>query len=291
MSTPSPLVTEFVENGKSAACPIIDMHGHYGPFSWVYMPDSNAERMIGAMDRAGVKLTACSSHYGLSVDTREGNRIIREVTQRYPGRFLGYWIVNPNDPELIRRDLGVFEKEKHFIGFKMWPDYHQFPITSDAYAPVFEYADARRLCVLIHTWGYSPYDGPVLIEEVARKYHNATIIMGHSGFAEWDVSLRLAREYENVFLELTAVYASHDGIVLKWAPDKNFGIGVNGIIERMVRESGSRKILFGTDSPWYSAHYAAGAVLYSRITDDDVHNIFHRNAEKVLAKVGIHTPA
>lgn len=284
----SPLVSEFLEKGKSVSCPIIDMHGHYGPFSWVYMPDSTAERMISAMDHAGVRLIVCSSHYGLSVDAKEGNQIIRDVTQRYPNRFLGYWIMNPNDPALIERDLESFEKEKRFIGFKLWPDYHLSPITADAYVPVFEYADARGLCILIHTWGYSPYDGPALVEKIAKRYRNASLIMGHSGYGEWDVSIRLAREYENVFLELTAVYASHDGIVLKWAPERNFGIGVNGIIEKMVRESSSRKILFGTDSPWYSAHYAAGAVLYSEITDDDVHNIFHRNAEKLLSKFGIH---
>jgi predicted TIM-barrel fold metal-dependent hydrolase len=286
MMNASPLVKEFLEKGKSVSCPIIDMHGHYGPFSWVYMPDSDAERMIKAMDRAGVRLTVCSSHYGLMVDTQAGNRTIREVAQHYPGRFLGYWIVNPNDPELIERDLKVFEREEFFVGFKLWPDYHQFPVTADPYVPVLEYANARKLSVLIHTWGYSPYDGPILIEKIAKKYPKATLIMGHSGYGEWDVSIRLAREYENVFLELTAVYATHDGIVLKWCPDKNFGIGVNGIIERMVRESGSTKILFGTDSPWYSAHYAAGAVLYSEITDEDIHNIFHRNAEKLLRQVG-----
>jgi predicted TIM-barrel fold metal-dependent hydrolase len=70
-------------------------------------------------------------------------------------------------------------------------------------------------------------------------------------------------------------------------PEKDFGIGVNGIIEEMVNGAGSEKILFGTDLPWYSPHYAAGAVLYSRISEEDIHNIFHRNAERIFQQQGI----
>ena len=114
-----------------------------------------------------------------------------------------------------------------------------------------------------------------------------TLIMGHSGFGEWDVSIGLAQDYENVYLELTAVYATHEGIVLNWCPEKDFGIGVNGIIEKMVENAGSEKILFGTDLPWYSPHYAAGSILYSHISEDDIHNIFHKNAERIFAKQGI----
>ena len=72
-----------------------------------------------------------------------------------------------------------------------------------------------------------------------------------------------------------------------WCPEKDFGIGVNGIIEKMVNEAGSEKILFGTDLPWYSPHYAAGSVLFSNISANDVHNIFHKNAENIFKKQSI----
>ena len=55
----------------------------------------------------------------------------------------------------------------------------------------------------------------------------------------------------------------------------------------MVAGAGSHKILFGTDLPWYSPHYAAGAVIFSRIDDADRHNILHRNAERILGRLGI----
>lgn len=287
MSEKTGLIKEFLDRGRSETCPIIDMHGHYGPFSWVYMPNTDAGAMIKTMDMTGVKTLVCSSHHALLVDTEKGNNIIRDLVKNHPRRFFGYLVINPHRPDLIEADLENFHKENGFLGLKLWPDYHLYPLTGDRYKPALEYANERGLSILIHTWGYSPYDGPDLVEKIASRYSEVTLIMGHSGYGEWDRSIGLAKGFENVYLELTAVYATHEGIVLLWCPEKDFGIGVNGIIEKMVKEAGSEKILFGTDLPWYSPQYAAGSVLFSNISVDDVHNIFHRNAEKIFKKQGI----
>lgn len=283
----SAILKDFIEYGKSESCPIIDMHGHYGPISWIYMPYPYAEEMLASMSRQGVKALVFSSHNALvEGEVEQGNDLAADVVSKYPGSFFAYEVINPNFPELIEKQIKNFPKRKGFLGFKFLPDYHSYPITGDIYAPALEYANENNLCVLSHTWGFSPCDGPELVEQVAKKYPNVTIIMGHSGFGQWDKSIAIARDYENAFLELTCVYATHAGISLKWT-DYDFGIGVNGIIEKMVEGAGSEKILFGTDLPWYSPHYAAGAILYSKISDDDVHNILHRNAEKIFEKTGV----
>lgn len=283
----SGILSEFLDKGKSDSCPIIDMHGHYGHFNWVYMPRPEAEQMIVSMEQQGVKALAFSSHTALFEDIDKGNDITRGVVKKYPGKFFGYISVNPHFPDSIKKEVKEFHKQKGFLGFKLLPDYHMHPITGKKYEAVFEYANEYQLCVLTHSWGYSPYDGPILMEKIAKKYPKVMLLMGHSGYGDWDTSIGVARDYDNVYLELTAVYATHAGIVLKWCPEKNFGIGVNGIIEKMVAGAGSEKILFGTDLPWYSPHYAAGAILYSKISDQDVHNIFHRNAERIFKKVGV----
>ncbi len=89
--------------------------------------------------------------------------------------------------------------------------------------------------------------------------------MGHAGYGDWDDALAVAREHDNCYLELTAAYR------------------VGGMIERMVDEVGSQKILFGTDLPWFDPHWGIGAVCFSHIGEDDRHNILHRNAERLLA--------
>lgn len=263
MKNDSQLARDFLANGKSSSCPVIDMHGHYGPFQGIYFPSSTAEAMVKTMDRAGVRMIVCSSHASL-VDPARGNPLMAEVVRRYPERFRAYWAVNPNYPEQIKHDLSDYENYKEFVGFKFLADYHRYQITGPNYQPVLEYANERGFIILVHTWGRSEFDSPSHLEKIAERYPNAKFLMGHSGYGEWNRAVSVAAEHDNIYLELTAAYA------------------VNGYIEKMVSEAGSEKVLFGTDLPWFDPHYGIGCVLFSKITDLDRHNILHRNAEKLL---------
>jgi len=258
----SSIIKEFIEKGRSESCPVIDMHTHLGPYQGIYFPNPCPEDMIRTMDRCGVRMVVSSSHAAL-IDTRENVRMA-DVVKRYPDRFRAYWVINPNYPEKMQREITQFSEMRGFVGFKFLSDYHKYPITSLRYEPALKYADEHKLLILMHTWGHSPFDSPALVEKLVDKYLNVTFLMGHSGYGEWEKSIQVARDYPNVYLELTAAYA------------------VNGVIEWMVKEAGSHKILFGTDLPWFDPHYGIGCVLFSRITDEDRHNILHRNAEKLI---------
>jgi len=258
----SALIKEFMEKGRSDSCPVIDMHQHMGPFQGIYFPNPSPEDMIRTMDRCGVKMGIFCSHAAL-IDM-DANIEMARVVKKYPDRFRAYWSINPNYPERIEKQINLFSMMEGFVGFKFLSDYHKYPITSPRYQPALEYAEDHELLVLMHTWGKSPYDSPALVEKLAEKYPHVTFLMGHSGYGEWEKSIQVARDYPNVYLELTAAYA------------------VNGVIEWMVKEAGSEKILFGTDLPWFDPHYGIGCVLFSRITDEDRHNILHRNAERFL---------
>jgi len=284
---PSEIARKYLEHGRSEDCPIIDMHGHWGPYGGGYFPAADPEVMIATLKRCGVEKIVCSSHESLMADVERGNGIMQQAIDRWPEALLGYWSINPNYPELAARAAEDFEKARGFVGFKFLPDYHTYPITGKRNCPALEYADQRGLLALVHTWGGSAYNSPAQLEEVARKYPHATFIMGHSGYGDWETSLRIARELPNVYLELTAVYVCHDfGMFPSGsgtpAPLLSYP-QVNGIIELMVQVAGSRKVLFGTDLPWYSPLYAAGAVLFARISDDDRRNILHRNARRLLS--------
>jgi len=263
MTDNSPLVREFMEKGRSESCPIIDTHAHFGPFQGIYFPTVTAEDMIATMDRCGVQKLVFSSHASL-IDPRRGNPISREACAKYPDRLYAYWSINPNYPELIPDDLAKFEHEPHFVGFKFLASYQKYPITGDNYTPVYEYANAHRCIILSHTWGGNSFCGPVQVEEVVKKYPDMTFLMGHSLSGAWDDAFRIANDYPNAYLELCGI--CHHG----------------GVIERMCEVVGSHKITFGTDLPWFDPHYGMGCVLFSHITDEDIHNILHRNAERLF---------
>jgi len=276
------------------SCSIIDMHGHWGEFPGAYLPAADEARMLAAMDRGGVRSIVCSSHEALIGDFERGNRAMQQAIERYPGRILGYWAVNPHHDASWKRAPTDLDAANGFIGFKFLPDYHAYPADGPNYAPALTHADANRLCVMIHTWGGSAYNSPRHVERLAREYPNARLIMGHAGYGDWGSSARLASDFPNVYLDLTAVYAAHDFSVLPAGSGTPSALGsclhVNGVIEFLVERAGSDKILFGTDLPWYDPQYAAGAVLFADLSPSDRRRVFHDNAAALLSASDMNIP-
>jgi uncharacterized protein len=261
----SPLAREFWELGRSEMCPIYDMHGHMGTFHSIYFPRPEPADMIRTMDECGVRLLVFSHHHALFAPS-VGNAASIEAVRRYPDRLRAYCVVNPNYPELIEADLATFEAYRDvYVGFKFLPDYHKIALTDPRCRAAWEYADARALLALTHTWRDSPFDGPAVVRQVAERYPHVRLLLGHSLHDDWDAAVAMARDFPNVYLELTAVFDDR------------------GALEKLTCEAGSDRMLFGTDLPWFDPHQAVGALLSADILDEDRHNICHRNAERLLA--------
>jgi predicted TIM-barrel fold metal-dependent hydrolase len=261
----SELAREFWEFGKSESCPIYDLHGHMGVWHSIYFPRPDAADMVRTMDECGVRLLVFSHHMALFAP-EIANRASIDAVRRFPDRLRAYCAVNPNYPEQLAADLDTFEAHRDvYVGFKFLSDYHRIPLTDSRYQPAWEYANARELLVLAHTWGNSPYNGQAIVRQVAERYPRVKFLLGHSCHGEWDAAVQLARDFPNIYLELTALFDDR------------------GPIEKFVAEVGSERLLFGTDLPWFDPHQAVGALLSAEISDEDRHNTCHRNAEKLLA--------
>ena len=259
----SAIASEYVETGRCACCRVIDLHAHYGHFGGIYMPNSDPEQMIATMDRCGVEIIVSSGHTALA-DMSRGNAEIVAITERYPGRWYAYLTFNPNYPEQGHAELDSFQSHLTYVGIKLHPSLHQYPITGDAYRPALEFAAARRLIVLTHTWGHSAQDRPEMLAQVAERYPEIVFLAGHSGHGQFDECMDVARSHANVYLELTAAYA------------------VRGFIERAVERVGGHKIVFGCDLPWFDPHYAIGCVVMAHISEDARRSILRDNAQRLL---------
>ena len=265
MIGPSELAREFWERGKSESCPIYDMHGHMGLESPIYFPRAETADMIRTMDECGVRMLTFCHHVALNAPEL-GNRLNIEAVHRYPDRLRAYCAINPNYPEIIERDLASFAEHRDvFVGLKFLSDYQRIALTDPRCRPAWEYADAHGLLVLCHTWSRSPYDGPEAVREIAERYPHIKLLLGHSLHDDWDAAIAMARDFPHVYLELTAVFDDC------------------GALEKLCAGAGSDRMLFGTDLPWFDPHQAVGALLSADISDEDRHNICHRNAERLLA--------
>jgi len=264
----SPIAEEFLATGRCASCPVIDMHTHPDRYRSIYFPSVEPEEIVAIMDSAGVRVLVGAPHEGLS-DPKAGNAKMARMIERFPDRMLGYWCVNPNYGELLRNDLKEFDKLRGFVGFKFLPSYHQKPLDGPVYSDALAYADERRLLVLSHTWGFDGNNGADHVRHVAERFPNVKLLLGHSLYGDWDTAVKIANEFPNVYLELTAAASAC------------------GIIEKFVDEVGSEKVVYGTDLPWFDPHYTIGTVVFAHISDDTRHDILHRNAERLLRSVGV----
>ncbi|NLG26705.1 MAG: amidohydrolase family protein, partial [Chloroflexi bacterium] len=187
-----------------------------------------------------------------------------EVTARYPGRWYAYLTYDPHDAATGRRELELYDERTSYAGIKLHPTFHQTPITDAAYRPALEFAAARRLLVLSHTWGGSAYDSPAHIAQLAERFPEVTFLCGHSGHGQFAECMDVARRFANVYLELTAAYA------------------VRGVIEAMVEQVGAHKVVLGYDLPWFDPHYAIGCVVMAHISEAARRAILRDNALRLL---------
>jgi len=260
----SAIAAEYWEKGKCDTCPVYDMHAHMGEWRSIYFPHGETEQMVESMDRAGVKML-CFAHHAALFAPDIGNKAAVEAVKKFPDRLRAYMSVNPHYPDTVKKDIASFDGLKDvYAGMKILADYHQVKLSDDRYRAALEFANERVLPVLIHTWGGSEYDGAEQVRIVAGKYPKAKFLMGHSLHNHWAEAAGIAMEFANVYLELTAV------------------IGKRGVVELMAEKAGTKKMLYGTDLPWFDERNYIGAILSADITDEDRHNIFHRNAEKLL---------
>lgn len=249
---------------------VIDMHTHMGGSNILYTPGTDADSMVKAMDDSNVEFVVCNHLEDLH---GIGNHIkIIDAMNRYPDRFKGYYCANPLlafDKEEIHR---TFQENPGFMGFKVGPDYHRTPLTHPDYAPIMELAHDCRMLMLSHTFadatsGVSCNDAKE-VEGVIARYPNITFLMGHSIQGQVDWAIEIARKHPNAYLELCDTCR------------------LNGMVEKMVRQVGAQKVVFGTDAPLQGHIFQMGCVIGAKITDEEKRLILRDNALRILASVG-----
>ena len=119
-----------------------------------------------------------------------------------------------------------------------------------------QYCERRRDIVTMTLSQIAP-TGDAELDGMQRDIYQSELAM-------WEKAIRLAAEFPNVYLELTAAYH------------------VYGIIEWMCREAGSEKVLFGTDYPWFDPMVAAGCVVFAHIEQNEMLNILYKNARRLI---------
>jgi hypothetical protein len=248
---------------------IIDAHAHLGRTgSWVVdFTDmhSQVEAALGSMERLGVRTMIVSGLEALHLNSLEGNAYLEEQLQPHGDRFRGYFAFNPLYAEEMIPRLDEFFSRPFFAGFKLLCDYWGVPVTDPRFAPMWEYADAHRLPVLLHTW-QGPHSAPRMLREIAPKYPNAFFLLGHSGAGDRPDAEALALDNPNVFLEWCGSFTNTE----EW----------DGALARL----GSGRLIYGTDGMLHDPAWEMGRLLSIDVPDETLLPILGDNMRAILAQ-------
>lgn len=267
------VIRECVDSGKPIKdVTIVDAHTHLLPgsaanasFLW-----SSPDEMVISMDRYGID-QACISVIG-AVD--DENDEMLAALQKYPDRFIGSVLVNPNYSEEIEGEIKRCFKAHpsvRMIGEVHPTSYqHRYPVTGPKYEPLWEYASKFKIPILIHSGPTSekPLCGPSEIAKIAKAYPDIPILIGHTGgYDSWEMleeSIEVTKKYDNLFQEICAM-------------GRYFGV-----VEYLVEKLSAERVIFGTDAPFHDWSAEIAHVAYAKISDGDKEKIFGQNILNLL---------
>jgi hypothetical protein len=258
------LVDAVLGRRPQTAFRIIDAHAHAGPYALFFIPRNSAEEMVAVMDRCGVRTALFSTNLGIQLDACAGNDAAAAIVTEHPDRLRGWFVVNPwqdPDAEIARR-----QDDPRFVGIKIHPDLHHYPMTGRRYAGVWEFAERTGRPVLTHTWLGSEYDDLRHVAETADRHPLANILAGHAGVLREgvDEAIATAQHFPRVYLEICG---SH---------------GHGSLISRLVGEVGAGQIVHGSDFPFIDMRAALGRVVFAGLGDAEAELVLGSNMVKLV---------
>lgn len=240
--------------------PVIDAHAHAGPYSLFHIPESDPASMVAVMARTGVSRAVLSTNRAIQEDSRRGNDETARAVADFPGQLLGYGVVNPWQDPLTELDRII--DDPRFVGIKLHPDLHEYPLTGHRYDPVWEYSARTGCPVLTHTWYNSPFDTPALLTEVAQRHGDITVLIGHSGAIPpgHEEAVAVAHEVPGAHLEICGSYMNAR------------------VMESFVDRVGAHRVVFGSDFPFIDQRVSLGRIAYSALAPVDLDAVLAGNS-------------
>jgi predicted TIM-barrel fold metal-dependent hydrolase len=245
---------------------IVDVHSH----AWEYPRHfTDAFRQQAMRARAGVEvdLTVRYDDYRRTAppDTRTvvfggkarlsgiwvEDAYIAEYVAAHPDTLVGFLSVDPTQ-DGWQRELEDGHKGLGLRGIKLLPMYAGFTPDDPRLDPLWQYATAHRLPVLLHTGttfvSQAPLDCtlPRLVDRVAIRFPDVRIIMAHLSHPYEGECAVTIRKHPNVYADISALHYRPFQLYHSLMLVQEYGVW--------------DKVLFGTDYPFTTVNASIDGV-------------------------------
>ena len=258
--------------------PAIDVPAHYGPYVRDDSSDlqnrlasGDAETVVARARRARTEWTVVSPLLGLlprgRADAAEGNREAARIIPATDG-LLQWVIIDPTRPETYEQAAEMLATPR-CVGIKLHPEEHCYPITEHGDA-LFAFAAEHRAVVLVHSGDENSLPADFL--PYAERYPEIRLLLAHLGNG--------AGAAGDPATQVRAIQSSSQGNV--YVDTSSSRSIMPQLVEWAVGEIGADRILYGTDTPLYSAEMQRARIDHAELTDDQKKLILRENAVALL---------
>lgn len=280
-------MAQIILKGADIFIMVIDFHTHV-------FPDKIAERTIKILENNILKVQGKEGHAviratldDLKVSMRENsidysvvlpiataprqtpsiNRFAAEINGR--DNIVSFGSLHPSQDDWEEVLEGI--KEAGLMGIKLHPEYQQIYVDSPECIRILKKCEELGLYTVLHAGNDIGIEPPVhcppeRLAHVLEYVNGDKIIAAHLG--AW-------KDWDNVEKYLVGTPIMFDTAFTV------FFIGQEQLL-RIIKNHGSEKILFATDSPWEHQGKSAQFVSELPIDKTDVDNILYKNAKKIL---------
>ena len=197
------------------------------------------QTLLERMDAGGIAM-ACLMGPNPHEGTTVSNDVVRRLVESHPSRFIGFLGVDPvrDGTSQTKADL---ERAVDHWGFKGVGEIGGCDFLVPEWAVVFETCIRKQIPVLVHMGVPLPsmllkYGHPFLLDELAHRYPDLTIIAAHSG-APWIMeTLAVLVRHPNVYLDISTLPAIHEELA-------------RVVLSLCAGRALEDRVLFGSDFP------------------------------------------
>lgn len=234
----------------------IDAHAHIGVFGGWAKLSLTADELIAQMNEFDIEKTLLCS---------QPNELCLDAVNKYPDRILGMVYPNPYDGQKAVDMIYDYVQNKGFKGIKCNPLKQAYVADDEIMDPIMQAAEDLDIPVFMHC-GHPPYSLPWSIALLAERFPKVKLTMIHMGHGHGvyiDASLKMAKRYPNLYLEMS-------------------GMPMPSKIREAYEEVGHDRIMFGTDAPFHPAAVESQKVLCSGLDKRGIEDVFYNNAAKLM---------
>jgi len=241
-----------------------------------------AEAQIRFADRLNIEkliiaVPVASNMGGSREEIRAYNEIITRAIQKYPGRILGQFTVNPLDLKTAEDEIQRCV-EMGMVGMKL---FNHVKVNHPSVFPVIEKFIKHKMIIHVHgesqigvggyRMKYDVQNNPAIsvpedFADSAERYPDAMFQYAHiGGGSDWEYACKCFVNYNNIYV------------------DTGGSNNEDNMVDFAVEHLGEDRVLFGCDGSFYQG---VGKILSSAVSEGQKKKIFFDNYNNILKKSG-----